>query len=217
MSIYKLGDFVRLVEEDAEGYITAILNDGMIAVTGEDGFEIPVPATKVTLVYGKMDTEEDRRTEIIQEVPQAEFKNEGIYLAITGDQKQGLVEFFLVNESSYQLMLAMNTKKAEQVKGEFSGQVAPHATEKIYTANAASIGNWPVFNFQVVFFSKNLLDIKKPLVYDKKIRPVDLSTSKKEVSLLGMKAWVFRLDEDEAKIDTNKLQEHFLSHRPNKK
>lgn len=216
MSKYKLGDFVRLVEEDAEGYITAILNDGMIAVTGEDGFEIPVPATKVTLVYGKMDTEEDRRTEIVQ-VPQAEFKNEGIYLAITGDPKQGLVEFYLVNESSYQLMLGMSTKKADQIKGEFSGQIAPHDAEKIYTANAASIGNWPVFNFQVLFFSKNLLDVKKPLVYDKKIRPVDLSTSKKEVSLLGMKAWVFRLDEDEAKIDTDKLQEHFFSHRPNKK
>lgn len=216
MSKYKLGDFVRLVEEDAEGYITAILNDGMIAVTGEDGFEIPVPATKVTLVYGKMDTEEDRRTEVVQ-VPQAEFKNDGIYLAITGDPKQGLVEFFLVNESSYQLIFGMNTKKADQIKGEFSGHISSHATEKIYTANAASIGNWPVFNFQVLFFSKNLLDVKKPLVYDKKIRPVDLSTSKKEVSLLGMKAWVFRLDEEEAKIDTDKLQEHFFSHRPNKK
>lgn len=216
MSKYKLGDFVRLVEEDAEGYITAILNDGMIAVTGEDGFEIPVPASKVTLVYGKMDTEEDRRTEIVQ-VPQAEFKSEGIYLAITGDPKQGLVEFYLVNESSYQLILGMNTKKADQIKGEFSGQIAPNAAEKIYTANAASIGNWPVFNFQVLFFSKNLLDVKKPLIYDKKIRPVDLSTSKKEVSLLGMKAWIFRLDEDEAKIDTDKLQEHFFSHRPNKK
>jgi hypothetical protein len=216
MSKYKLGDFVRLVEEDAEGYITAILNDGMIAVTGEDGFEIPVPASKVTLVFGKMDTEEDRREQDVH-VPQAEFRNEGIYLAITGDQKQGLVEFFLINESSYQLLFGMNTKKSDQIKGEFGGQIAGHSAEKIYTANASSVGNWPIFNFQVVFFSKNLLDIKKPLVCDKKIRPVDLSTSKKEIPLLGMKAWLFRLDESESKLDTDKLQEHFFSHRPNKK
>src|SRR3546814_3342611 len=77
-------------------------------------------------------------------------------------------------------MFAMNTKKADQIKGEFSGQITAHAAEKIYTANAASIGNWPVFNFQVLFFSKNLLDVKKPLVYDKKIRPVDLSTRSEE-------------------------------------
>lgn len=207
---------MRLVEEDAEGYITAILNDGMIAVTGEDGFEIPVLAAKVTLVYGRMDSEEDRKTETVQ-MPEAEFKSTGIYLAISGDQKQGLVEFFLVNESSYQLMLGMNTKKAAQIKGEFSGQIAPHGAEKIYTANASSIGNWPVFNFQVLFFSKNLLPVKEPLVCDKKIRPADLSTPKKEIPLLGIKAWLFRLDEAETKIDTDKLQEHFFSHRPNKK
>lgn len=216
MSKYKLGDFVRLVEEDAEGHITSLLDDGMIAVTGEDGFEIPVLETKVTLVYGRMDTEDDRRTEIIQ-IPETEFKNQGVYLAITGDSKQGLVEFFLVNDSSYQLIFGMNTKKGDRLKGEFGGQVAPHAAEKIYAANAISVGNWPVFNFQIIFFSKNLLDVKRPLILDKKIRPVDLSTSKKEVPLLGIKAWVFRLDEDQAKLDTDKLQEHFFSHRPNKK
>jgi len=216
MNTYKLGDFVRLVEEDAEGYITAILSDELIGVTGKDGFEIPVLAAKVTLVHGKMDTEEDRK-EVISQIPQAEFKSEGLYLAITGDQKQGLVDFFLLNESSYQLLVSMNTLKAEQIKGEFAGQVAHQNAEKIYTANASTIGNWPSFNFQVIFFSKNLLDIKKPLMVNKKIRPVDLSTAKKEVAILGKKAWLFRLDEPETKLDTDKLQEHFFSHRPKKK
>jgi len=216
MNIYKLGDFVRLVEEDAEGYITAILNDGMIAVTGKDGFEIPVPATKVTLVHGKMDSEEDRKAEVPQ-ISKAEFKTEGLFLAITGDQKQGLLEFILLNESSYQLLFSMNTLKTDQLKGEFSGQVTPHSAEKIYTANASTIGNWPSFNFQFIFFSKNLLDVKKPLFVDKKIRPVDLSTAKKEIALIGKKAWLFRLDDTETKLDTNKLQEHFFSHRPKKK
>src|SRR5690606_21480980 len=144
MSTHKIGDFVRLVEEDAEGYITAILDNGMIEVTGKDGFEIPVLATKVTMVHGKMDSEEDRKVETPQ-IPQAEFKSEGVYLAIAGDQKQGLVEFFLINESSYQLLVSMNTFKADKLKGEFSGQVKSHDAEKIYTANASTIGNWPSF------------------------------------------------------------------------
>jgi len=216
MSLHKIGDFVRLVEEDAEGYITAILENGMIEVTGKDGFEIPVLATKVTTVHGKMDSEEDRKVETPQ-IPQEEFKSEGVYLAMTGDQKQGLVEFFLVNESSYQLLVALNTLKGDKVKGEFSGQVRSHHAEMIYTANASTIGNWPAFNFQVVFYSKNLLDVKKPLMLDKKIRPVDLSTAKKEVVILGKKAWLFRLDESETKLDTDRLQEHFFSHRPKKK
>lgn len=216
MSTYKLGDFVRLVEEDAEGYITAILKDGMIAVTGSDGFEIPVLATKVTLVHGKMDTEEDRR-DTAAPIPQSEFKSSGVYLAIVGDQKQGLVDFFIVNESSYILMAGFNTNKGTKLKGEFAGKIAPHSYEKVYTANASLVGNWPVFNIQMIFFSENLLDTKKPLISDKKIRPVDLSTPKKDVSMLGKKAWLFQLDEKEGAIELDKLQEHFFSHRPNKK
>lgn len=217
MNTYKLGDFVRLVEEDAEGYITAILKDGMIAVTGKDGFEIPVLATKVTLVHGKMDTEEDRKDTSGGPVPQSEFIPSGVYLAIVGDQKQGLVEFFLVNESSYILMAGFNTNKGNKLKGEFAGRIAPHSYEKIYTANASLVGNWPLFNIQIIFFSENLLDIKKPLTIDKKIRPVDLSTAKKEVGMLGKKAWLFQLDESAEALDTDKLQEHFFSHRPTKK
>jgi len=216
MSTHKIGDFVRLVEEDAEGYITAILDNGMIEVTGKDGFEIPVLATKVTTVHGKMDSEEDRKVETPQ-IPQAEFVSDGVYLAIAGDQKQGLVDFFLVNETSYQLLVSMNTLKADKLKGEFIGQVKSHQVERIYSANASTVGNWPSFNFQVIFYSTNLLDVKKPLIVEKKIRPVDLSTAKKEVFLLGKKAWLFRLDENEEKLDTDKLQEHFFSHRPKKK
>lgn len=216
MKTYRIGDFVRLVEESAEGYITAILDNGMIEVTGKDGFEIPVLASKVTLVHGKMDAEEDRKEEAVV-IPQAEFKADGVYLAITGDQKQGVVEFFLVNESSYHLLVGMNTLKGDQTQGEFSGQLRPNDVEKIYHANASTVGNWPLFNFQVVFFSKNVLEAKKPLNVEKRIRPVDLSTSKKEVALLGKKAWLFRLDEVESKLDTDKLQEHFFSHRPKKK
>lgn len=216
MNIYKLGDFVRLVEEDAEGYITAILKDGMIAVTGKDGFEIPVLATKVTLVHGKMDTEEDRR-DTSAPIPQSEFKPSGVYLAILGDQKQGLVDFIIVNESSYILMAGFNTNKGTKTKGEFVGRIAAHSYEKVYTANASLVGNWPEFHVQIIFFSENLLDLKKPLIIDKKIRPVDLSTAKKEVGMLGKKAWLFQLDESEDAVDTDKLQEHFFSHRPKKK
>ena len=216
MNTYKIGDFVRLVEEDAEGYVTSILKDGMIAVTGQDGFEIPVMSSKVTFVHGKMDTEEDR-AEQKQEIPQAEFVAEGVYLAITGDSKQGIAEFYLVNETSYTLLLSMNSLKSGKVKGEFAGEIPANRAVKIYTAHVVSVGTWPEFNFQILYFSNNLRDGRKPLVLDRKIRPADLSTQKKENATLGTKSWLFRLDEKEGALDTSKLQEQFMSHRPKKK
>ena len=49
---HKLGDFVRFVDEKMEGFVTRIINDDMIGVTGDDDFEIPVLASKVTSVHG---------------------------------------------------------------------------------------------------------------------------------------------------------------------
>lgn len=213
MNRYKLGDFVRLVEEDAEGYITRIMDDNMVAVTGADGFEIPVPASKVTLVHGRMQREDDQEV-IAAPVKKEEFIHEGLYLAITSEQKQGLVEFWLVNESSYHLLVGFNSKKNNTVKGEFRGEIAPKSAVKIHTANSVTVGNWPVYNFQVLFYSDITLDLREPLVVDKKVRPVDISTAKKDVSLLGAKAWLLRLDEKKDDLEIDKLKEHFISHRP---
>jgi hypothetical protein len=49
---YKLGDFVRFVDEKMEGFVTRIIDEQMIGVTGDDDFEIPVLASKVTYVHG---------------------------------------------------------------------------------------------------------------------------------------------------------------------
>ena len=58
---YKLGDFVRFVDEKMEGHVTRIFDEQMIGVTGEDDFEIPVLASKVTTVHGYNQNEENNQ------------------------------------------------------------------------------------------------------------------------------------------------------------
>lgn len=57
---YKVGDFVRFVDENIEGYITSIQSDTLIGVTDESGFEIPVLTSKVTKVYDHRETQNQR-------------------------------------------------------------------------------------------------------------------------------------------------------------
>ncbi|QNL50938.1 hypothetical protein H8S90_04935 [Olivibacter sp. SDN3] len=216
---YKLGDFVRFVEEDFEGHITKIINDELVAVTGEDGFEIPVQASKITKVYGQQNREdiafdEKDKKPVVQAGP---FVTEGIYLAITGDQKQNTGFFHLVNETSYDLLVSFNTEKAKQVVGEYAGILRPRSTQKIYTVKISEISGWPLFAFQFLFHAAQLQPPKGPLEIARRIKPFDLSDSKKHVPLLNERAWLFRLDEDGTKIDAAKLKESFFSHRPDKK
>lgn len=216
---YKLGDFVRFIEEDYEGHITKIINEELIEVTGEDGFEIPVQASKVTKVYGQQSRKELDFDEEDKKViaPVGPFIAEGVFLAITGDQKQNIGAFYLVNETSYELLVSFNTEKANQAVGEYAGILSPKSVQKVYTAKIAEVSSWPLFDFKFLFHTTQLRTLKQPFEITKRIKPLDLSESKKHVPLLNDRAWLLRLDEDEIKIDADKLKESFFSHRPEKK
>src|SRR6185312_3669412 len=102
---YKLGDFVRFVDEKMEGFVTRIIDDQMIGVTGDDDFEIPVLASRVTAGYcygppgaAKTATAEE------QPVIAGEFKTRGVYLAVESDPKaKSVVHFYMVTDTSFQL------------------------------------------------------------------------------------------------------------------
>src|ERR1700761_2787855 len=97
---YKLGDFVRFVDEKMEGFVTRIIDEQMIGVTGDDDFEIPVLASKVTYVHGYHPVGSVQQKEgDTTAVPAGEFKTKGIHIAAVNDPKaNSVVHFYLVNE-----------------------------------------------------------------------------------------------------------------------
>ena len=148
---YKLGDFVRFVDERLEGYVTRIIDEQMIAVTGEDDFEIPVLAAKVTYVHGhgQQAADEDAPETV---TPAGEFKTKGIYIAVLTDQKaNSLVHLHLVNETSYRLLASVTTEQQKQFKGEFAGMMEPDTAVRIFSAKLADLQLWPKFLIQILY------------------------------------------------------------------
>lgn len=209
---YKLGDFVRFVDERMEGYVTRIIDDTMIGVTGEDDFEIPVPASKVTFVHGHIDEGDESEPASKQPiVPAAQFKEKGIYLAVSPDHKTSAVaHFYLVNETSYQLLVTLHTQQQQQYKGEFAGIVMPSAHAKIFSAPLADLQLWPQFTLQLLYFTNQQRKPLDPLIFTEKFKAKDFSVQQKNVPLLNQLGWMIRLDEDEVTIDADKLKESFF-------
>lgn len=87
----KIGDLVRFVDEPIEGHITSMQANDIIGVTDDTGFEIPVLRTKVTLVQGNMRTIEDELDDL-PEQKNLPFVDKGIYIAVAGEQKDGLAK-----------------------------------------------------------------------------------------------------------------------------
>src|SRR6201990_67210 len=106
---FRLGDYVRFVDEKMEGYVTRIIDEQMIGVTGDDDFEIPVLASKVTTVHG-FESAQDQPGQVAnkQQAANVPFQTRGVYLGIVNDAKaNSVVHFHLVNDTSYQLLFSL--------------------------------------------------------------------------------------------------------------
>jgi hypothetical protein len=210
---YKLGDFVRFVDEKMEGFVTRIIDDQMIGVTGDDDFEIPVLASKVTSVHGYQSATENGKKIVIAtpQVAPAEFKTSGVYMGFFNDPKaNSVVHFYLINDTSFQLLAALTTEKEQQYKGEYAGMVAPNSTEKIYSAQLADLQLWPKFIFNISFYTTQNIKPAAPLLINEKFKAKDFSGAKKKLPLLDYSGWLIQLDEPELVIDAQKLKESFF-------
>lgn len=216
---FKLGDFVRFVEEKREGYITRIIDEQTIGVTGEDDFEIPVLATKVTSVHGREEfMAAAKQQEEIAAVEAGEFVAKGIYLAaIPEKQVTSVVQFYLINNTSYQLLASFTTEKNQEFKGEYAGIIAPKTAAKVYSAALPDIGIWPKFTFQILYHSKQKVDFLDPLIYTERFKAKDFSGAKTAVHVLNQQGWQFQLDMGEVKVDAQKLKESFFKSPEEKK
>lgn len=213
---YKLGDFVRFVDENYEGYVTRIIDEQMIGVTGADDFEIPVLAGKVTFVHGREEKQASAtgsNTIAAGNTPTAGFKNTGIYLGVAPDKKaNSVVHFYIINETSYQLLTALYSDKDKQVKGEFVGTIAPSTFTKVYSGQLAELQLWPRFNFQVLPYAAQPAEVPQPVVLTEKFKAKDFAGTKKTLPLLNEAGWLIQLDEPEMVIDVQQLKESF--HKP---
>jgi hypothetical protein len=209
---YKLGDFVRFVDERREGYVTRIFDETMIGVTGDDDFEIPVLASKVTTVHGHQSAGQasGAKASGAMVIPAAEFKAKGVYLGVISDIKAAsVVHFHLVNDTSYQLLATLITEK-QQFKGEYIGIIAPKSSAVIYSAQLADIQLWPKFNMQILFYTQQDIKPEAPLIFNDKFKAKDFSGAKKPVPVINQQGWLIRLDEPELILDAEKLKESFF-------
>lgn len=206
----KLGDFVRFVDENLEGYITRIIDKDTIGVTDSNDFEIPVLASKVTLVYGDVPGNDIVSNKPVAAVVPEKFVDEGIFLAIVTDQHSSSVaHFHLINESSFQLLTSLTTDKNGLYKGEFANIIAPHSAKKIFSEQLGDIQVWPKFNLEILFHTTTNNQPKKPIMINRFIKGKDLSVAKVDILILKQKGWLIRLDEPEPIIDAEKLKQSF--------
>ena len=214
---FKLGEFVRFVNERREGYITKIIDEHTLAVTDEDGFEIPVLMSEVTHVHGKTELLEEGKTNSSDDKLDAEFISAGIFLAVVPDKHSpSVVHFHLVNQSSWTLLCSLYSEKKKLFKGEYAGILNPISFTKIYSASLNELDLWPKFHIKLLRYSSGNEEMLQPIIFSEKFKAKDFSGSKKHNALINQTAWIIQLDDNELIIDVEKLKESFFKPRDEK-
>lgn len=215
--MFKIGDYVRFIDEKREGYITKEIDDQTVGVTDTDGFEIPVAKGNLTYVHGHHANAATANNAMPSQQVDEKFVEDGVYLAVAEDSKASVVAHFtLVNRTSYQLLLTLKTEKAGIYKGEFAGVIQPKSSVQVYTANLGDLDNWPNFTFQTLFFASSNVKPKAPLLLEKRFKSKDFSGSKNQITEINKYGWLVRLDEPALVIDAKKLKESFFSQQVEK-
>jgi len=208
---FKLGDFVRFVDEKREGYVTRVIDAETLGVTDTDGFEIPVAAKNLTSVHGHSSKPNLQNNNQSEAIVNDEFIEVGIYLAVSEDSKaSSVVHFTLVNQTSYQLLFSLKTDQKGKYKGEFASLIQAKTSSQIYSANLADLEIWPSFIVQALYFTTANIEPKEPINITKKFKAKDFNGAKKQVSEINKYAWLIQLDEPLPVIDAQKLKESFF-------
>lgn len=208
---YQLGEFVRFVDERREGYITKIISEEMVGVTGEDDFEIPVMVSNITRVHGHSSNPETNNPQAEEKVNATNFVERGIFLAAIPDANKGsVVHFYVVNETSYQLMVGLKTLSKEVYKGVFFGELASGKSIKVFSSALPDLDLWPTQSFQVMFYTTANKEPKKPLEISFKFKSKDFAGTKQQAPIIKSNGWLFRVDEPELVLDAQKIKESFF-------
>lgn len=210
--MFKIGDYVRFIDEKREGYVTSQIDEHTVGVTDTDGFEIPVSTGNLTYVHGHFSNTGTSNNAMPAKQVDEKFVEDGIYLAVAEDSKASVVAHFtLLNQTSYQLLFSLKAEKGGIYKGEFAGVIQPKGMVQVYTANLGDLDNWPNFTFQALHFTTSNKKPKAPLQVERRFKSKDFSGAKNQITEINKFGWLVRLDEPALMVDAHKLKESFFT------
>lgn len=220
MNKFSVGDKVSFKNEPQSGFITGFRKKDMVMVE-VDGFEIPVHASELILVEKAITPEipsilPEPQTTIKKEDKFSWLDRDSLFLVAAPSEKlqvfTGQVNYWLVNHTSLHVMYSVSFMKNEEYITLSKGSVHSGNDLLLFRKTREELNEWKKLNIQLIFFSENLFELKRPQMHDSEILIPDLNSEATGAEGLFAYARVKRLaDFSEKEMALEKLKVHFES------
>ncbi len=212
--MYKIGDYVRFLNEKQEGVVTSIIDHQLVGVTIEGDFEITVLANEIVLVQSG----ESQLREDLEEIPNAISNittntDHRLLLAIYRDEKiHHLYHLHLINSSQYNLLAAVTIQKKDVYEGIYADLVKSKTAARISSHTLSEFDQGWIFQVQVIYHQLGAYSPTQPSIYKKSIKAKQVLTTEKEIPFINKKGYLSELEQDHSiSFDKEELIEQMLS------
>ncbi len=208
----RIGQKVRFLKGTEEGVISKIVNDNIIEVEIEDGFNIPVLKKEVVVIAKEesnafISPEEGIESEI-KKPTQSLNDTKGIFLAFTEINDQELSVHF-INNTTYELLFSFAKTKSEKHEGIAAGLIEKESAKKITSLSRRKFEDWSSSNIQIIFFKNGSFDFKEPFQKKLKLRAASIFKKKTTAPILNKSVYLYQvaITNQNVSIDPQKLKE----------
>ncbi len=206
----KLGDKVRFVNENLEGFVTSIQGKGLLGVTVDSDFEIPVQSSQVV----KIDFQEKAgNNEPVKTNPQLRPVSSnpiGIFIAFERVNDQ-LVQAYFHNNFSEQVILVVH-EKIDGVYHFVQDLKLDRDESKLFKKlDMEQFSNWPELTISILPIELHTIKLSMPVVKELKFHAKTFHQTLKFSFFLQKQAYQWRIDEKEIPLDLKALKAHDFS------
>jgi hypothetical protein len=210
---FKPGDRVSFLNEKGGGIVTKVIDENLVHVTIEDGFEIPVIATNLIRTgTAEMSENIQKAYQRIQDQQQEPEEDEdilplyishndpaqrpdGIYLSMVPEVQEnpltGSLELYLINHTIFEMLFSLFQNHSGNWHGAEYGFIPRESRMFLGTIGRSEIEKWANSLLQTVFFVEGKTDPLPPFAGLLDFKPVKIykEESFQYESLLRSKAF----------------------------
>ncbi len=210
---FKVGDKVSFLNEKGGGIITKIVDDQIVHVAIEEGFEIPTmvgdllkissndPDEPTLIRHNTFETEEEESdsSPIYVSYNDEDQLTEGVYIMMVPEIEDnpisGNLDLYLINHTSYELLFALFLNDSGKFHGEDYGSVESESKILLANIGRSEINSWANALLQGVFFKSDKVMPVKPISGFLDFKPIKIykEESFKFEKLLRKKAFTVNI------------------------